>query len=170
MNINLSEHEIKDAITEYLSKRLVKAIGSTDITLTAGRAPNGMTASVDIDFITSTTSVVKEIITEADITPVGATSDITVKKVVSQKASSAPAAKTESQPEVDSNEIMKEVTKDLGAEASFKTPVDETPVVTEKVVEAPIVEGGNTMTKNFDLAKPAGDVAAPVDDVEDLFA
>jgi hypothetical protein len=39
------------------------------------------------------------------------------------------------------------------------------------VEEEPIVEGGNTMTKNFDLAKPEDKVAAPiVDDVEDLFS
>ncbi|GAG04982.1 unnamed protein product, partial [marine sediment metagenome] len=61
----------------------------------------------------------------------------------------------------------------------FGAPINnETTVTTEKPVdaigtqevEAPIVEGGNTMTKNFDIAAAEPKEALPiVDDTEDLF-
>jgi len=163
MNINLLEHELKQAIEEYLAKRLVEEIESTEIALTAGRTPNGMTASVDIKF-----AGYKQIEVITTLSPESTpTKTVATSKPVTKKTS-APAKVAETTPDVSHKEIVKEVAEDLNAVDAFGTSI--TPVAETTAEEALIVEGGNTMTKNFELTEATPKVAAPiVDDVEDLF-
>ena len=172
MNINLTEDLIKLAIQEYLSRQLVQEIASTEITLTAGRAPNGLTASIDVCF-TSYTKQTEEVLavpamvlTKVESIP----AKTTVASKPAPKKVAAPAVKEDKTPEVVHKEIVKEIAEDLGTVDAFGASIEELPLAEEKVVEAPIVEDGNIMTTNFELKTAADNVAAPLtDDVEDLF-
>ena len=171
MQINLNETEIKQAITDYLSARLVNTVMKTGINMTAGRTPAGFTATIDVTF-TMPDWLAEQHETVVDESPVPEEKK-TVAKVVQPK--------TVVKPEPKSQKILEDVAKDLGVEANIGTKAeakdnpfntDPVPKMETKVVkeEAPIIEGGNTMTENFELAASADNVAAPiVDDVEDLF-
>jgi hypothetical protein len=175
MQINLTEVEIKQAITDYLSQKLVEKISSTDITMTAGRAPAGTTAAVDIVFV-----AYKEKQRNPDkIPPVGATKSepdpimepAPVKEYIEKVKTEAKVVKT-SKPPVKVVEAAKETPPVIEPKVEdAATELDPFGAIVEgEKEEAPIVEGENVMTENFELASEAPKVAAPiVDDVEDLF-
>ena len=52
MKITVSENEIREAIVEYMQKRILLNDGSTmKIDFTAGRGPNGLSAEIDIEYL-----------------------------------------------------------------------------------------------------------------------
>lgn len=51
MKFIVNEPEIREAVKQFLSTRILVGAGEMQIDFTAGRGPNGLTAEVDVDYL-----------------------------------------------------------------------------------------------------------------------
>jgi hypothetical protein len=65
MQITLNEVEIKKAIISFIGNQGISITGHTTVSLIAGRAPNGMSATIDISNTPSVADTIVDITTDA---------------------------------------------------------------------------------------------------------
>lgn len=61
MQITLNQQEIEKAIIAYIGNQGIVITGNTTVTLVAGRAPNGMSATIDISNESAAAKTVVEV-------------------------------------------------------------------------------------------------------------